>query len=46
MRIMYMEDDGGSPLATPVSSELKLAMKQTIKFLEKKHGVKAQVILL
>jgi len=44
LRILYMEDDGGSPCATPVSSELKLVMNQTIQFLEKTHGVKAQKV--
>lgn len=43
IRIMYMEDDGGSPFATPVSNDLKVAMRQTITFFEKKYGVKAQV---
>jgi fatty acid amide hydrolase 2 len=42
IRIFYMEDDGGSPFATPIHQELKDGMKKTLKHLEHKFGVKPQ----
>jgi hypothetical protein len=43
IRILFMEDDGGSPLATPICDELKIAMRRTMKHFETKFGVKPQV---
>jgi hypothetical protein len=37
-----MEDDGGSPLATPIHNELKMAMHRVLKHYEHKFGIKAQ----
>jgi len=43
VRFYYMEDDGGSPLASPIDPEMKNAMKKAIQFLERKYGIKSQV---
>jgi hypothetical protein len=43
LRILYMENDGGSPLATPMDPELVECVRKTVQHLEKKFGVKAQV---
>ncbi|ODM98661.1 Fatty-acid amide hydrolase 2 [Orchesella cincta] len=42
LRILFMEDDGGSPLASPVDPEMKDALRKAIQHLEKTYGVKAQ----
>ena len=46
LRLFYMEDDGGSPLSTPVDQEIKNAMHKTIKYFESKYGIQAQVIVV
>lgn len=46
LRYFYVEDDGGSPLVTPVHSELKGAQKNVITHLEKAYGIKAKKITL
>jgi len=43
LRILFMEDDGGSPLASPVDPEMKDALRKAVQHLEKTYGVKAQV---
>jgi len=42
IRILFMEDDGGSPLASPVDPEMKDALRKAVQHLEKTFGVKAQ----
>ena len=44
IRILFMEDDGGSPLASPVDPEMKDALRRAVQHLEKTFGVKSQVI--
>lgn len=46
LRYFYMEDDGGSPIVTPVSSELKAAQKKIVMHLDKAYGIKAKKITL
>ncbi|XP_027237585.1 fatty-acid amide hydrolase 2-A isoform X2 [Penaeus vannamei] len=46
LRYFYVEDDGGSPLVTPVHPELRAAQKKVIIHLEKAYGVKAKKITL
>ncbi|ODM88194.1 Fatty-acid amide hydrolase 2 [Orchesella cincta] len=43
LRILFMEDDGGSPLASPVDPEMKDALRKAVQHLEQTYGVKAQV---
>lgn len=43
IRVLFMEDDGGSPLASPVDPEMKDALRRAVQHLEKAYGVKAQV---
>ncbi|KAK8718520.1 hypothetical protein OTU49_014684, partial [Cherax quadricarinatus] len=42
LRYFYIEDDGGSPLVTPVHSELRVAQKKIVTHLEKAYGIKAK----
>lgn len=44
LRYFYVEDDGGSPLVTPVHPELRAAQKKVIIHLEKAYGVKAKKV--
>ncbi|XP_069939006.1 fatty-acid amide hydrolase 2-A isoform X2 [Cherax quadricarinatus] len=46
LRYFYIEDDGGSPLVTPVHSELRVAQKKIVTHLEKAYGIKAKKITL
>ncbi|KAK3856450.1 hypothetical protein Pcinc_037230 [Petrolisthes cinctipes] len=46
LRYFYVEDDGGSPLITPVSSELRDAQRKVVLHLEKGYGIKAKKITL
>lgn len=46
LRYFYIEDDGGSPLVTPVQSELRAAQHKIVKHLEKAYGIKAKKITL
>lgn len=41
-----MEDDGGSPLVTPVSAELRAAQRRIVIHLEKAYGIKAKKVKL
>ncbi|ODM87466.1 Fatty-acid amide hydrolase 2 [Orchesella cincta] len=42
LRILFMEDDGGSPLASPVDPEMKDVLRKAVQHLEQTYGVKAQ----
>jgi len=44
LRIFYMEDDSGSPLASKVHPEIKSSIRKVINYFEKAHGVKAQKV--
>ncbi|XP_045581637.2 fatty-acid amide hydrolase 2 isoform X1 [Procambarus clarkii] len=46
LRYFYIEDDGGSPLVTPVHSELRAAQHKIITHFEKAYGIKAKKITL
>jgi len=43
IRILFQENDGGSPLASPVHPEIVHCVRKTVHHLERKFGVKAQV---
>lgn len=45
MRVLYMVDDGGSPLASRINSEMQDCVLKSVKHLERKFGVKPQVNL-
>ncbi|CAG7815292.1 unnamed protein product [Allacma fusca] len=42
VRLFYMEDDGGNPITTPISRDMKAVMKKSLQYLEKKYGLKPQ----
>lgn len=44
IRVLYMVHDGGSPLATRVEVEMKDCVRKTVQHLERKYGVKPQVM--
>jgi len=44
LKVYYAEDDGGSVLVSPVNPEIKAAVRRTVMFLEKAHGIKAQKV--
>ncbi|XP_042243398.1 fatty-acid amide hydrolase 2-like [Homarus americanus] len=46
LRYFYIEDDGGSPLITPVHSELRATQRRIVVHLEKAYGIKAKKISL
>ncbi|KAG0729044.1 Fatty-acid amide hydrolase 2 [Chionoecetes opilio] len=46
LRYFYIEDDGGSPLVTPVQAELRAAQLKVVKHLEKAYGIKAKKVSL
>ncbi|XP_071538036.1 fatty-acid amide hydrolase 2 isoform X3 [Panulirus ornatus] len=46
LRYFYVEDDGGSPLVTPIHSELRAAQRKVVLHLEKAYGIKAKKISL
>lgn len=46
LRYFYVEDDGGSPVVTPVQSELRAAQQKVVKHLEKAYGIKAKKVKL
>lgn len=45
LRYFYIEDDGGSPLVTPVQPELRAAQHKIVKHLEKAYGIKAKKVI-
>lgn len=46
LRYFYIEDDGGSPLVTPVQSELRAAQHKVVLHLEKAYRIKAKKVKL
>ncbi|KAK7077967.1 Fatty-acid amide hydrolase 2 [Halocaridina rubra] len=46
LRYFYIEDDGGSPLVTPVHSELRAAQRNVVTHLEKAYGIRAKKVTL
>ncbi|XP_044739215.1 fatty-acid amide hydrolase 2 [Chrysoperla carnea] len=42
IRFFYQENDTGSKFVSPVSLDIKLALRDVIKYLEKTHKIKAQ----
>ncbi|XP_067132061.1 fatty-acid amide hydrolase 2-B-like [Centruroides vittatus] len=44
IKIYYMEDDGGNPLCTPVSKELKTAQKKVLTYFEAAYNVKPKKV--
>lgn len=46
LRYFYIEDEGGSPLVTPVQSEIRAAQHKIVKHLEKAYGIKAKKVKL
>uniref|UniRef100_A0A0P4W2Q6 Amidase domain-containing protein n=2 Tax=Scylla olivacea TaxID=85551 RepID=A0A0P4W2Q6_SCYOL len=46
LRYFYIEDDGGSPMVTPIQTELREVQRKIVQHLEKAYGIKAKKITL
>lgn len=46
IKIYYMEDDGGNPLLTPVSNELKMVQKKVLTYFEAAYNIKPKKVNL